>query len=53
MTFRAVEWIRGVRDRHHEETRNMSVEERRDYYKNKSEALLARLRKSRGKTRKT
>jgi len=51
MTFKTVEWVRRVRDVHHEQTRGMSFEQRVAFYRSKSEALARRLTPLRRKLR--
>ena len=43
MAIETVETFRAIRDRHHEETREMSFEERAEYMRRKAEAARARL----------
>jgi hypothetical protein len=43
MAFKTVEWVRKVRDKHREETRRMSPDERAAYYRRKAEAVRAKL----------
>ena len=43
MTFKAVEWVRSVRDEHHELTKNMSTEELARFYREKAAAVLREL----------
>ncbi|MFH1730110.1 MAG: hypothetical protein ABIF82_00485 [Planctomycetota bacterium] len=48
MAFKAVEWVRRVRDAQYEQTRGMSFEDRLAFYREKSEASrrkIARMRK--------
>jgi len=43
MTFRAVQWVRDVRDRNHQETKNMTFEQRLRFYKSRGESARARI----------
>ena len=43
MAIETVETFRAIRDRHREETREMSFEERAEYMRKKAEAARARL----------
>ncbi|MCE5327597.1 MAG: hypothetical protein LLG01_14420 [Planctomycetaceae bacterium] len=45
MAIKAVEWVRRVRDAQCEETRNMTFEQRREFYRAKSAALLRKIGK--------
>jgi hypothetical protein len=36
--FDGVEMVRAIRQKHYEETKGMSIEERREYYRKKTEA---------------
>jgi hypothetical protein len=48
MAFRAVEWVRRVRDAQYEQTRDMSFDQRLAFYRSKSQALrrsIARMRR--------
>jgi len=43
MAIKAVEWVRRVRDAQHQETRGMTFEERRAFYRAKSAALRRKI----------
>ena len=45
MTFKTVQWVRSVRDKHYEETKEMSSEQRAAYHKQKSESLRLKLKR--------
>jgi len=44
MTVKAVEMVRKIRDKHHEEIKNLSVEDQIEFIKQKSEELQKRLK---------
>lgn len=43
MEFKAVEWVRAVRDEHYELTKSMSPEERAKFYQERAAAVLKEL----------
>ena len=45
MAIKAVEWVRRVRDAQHQETKNMTFEDRRAFYRAKSAALRRKIGK--------
>lgn len=45
MEFKAVKWVRSVRDANYEQTKNMSVQDRKEFYKNKADSLQSRLKR--------
>jgi len=45
MAFKSVEWVRAVRDKHHEETKGMSFQKRQAFYKAKAEVFCAKLKR--------
>lgn len=44
MKFKTVDWVRRVRDRNHQETKDMTFDERAKFYRKKSKAARERIK---------
>ena len=44
MKFKTVDWVRRVRDRNHQETKDMTFDERAEFYRKKTKAARERIK---------